>query len=177
VGQAAMRAGTASMITAEGRGALPAGMYSPTALRGRRSCSHRTPGSMSSASGRGIWAAWNACTLASARSRAAIWPRSSTRRARAHALEALEGLPEDVLAAHRVDRDAVRETLQRNDGRGLRARQEPADLRQGAARGVQHDVLALAHLLHTIDAHQQPLHPLVLGRGQIERGADEHRVT
>src|ERR1700730_4064293 len=264
VGQAVMRAGTASMITVEGRGALPAGTYRPTALRGRSSCSQRTPGSMSSASGWGNWAAWNACTLVIARSRAAICPRASERRAwansagatlsassstaskrrvrqcrasspdcrtlaitsratrvtsgsdcscgraraarrcpessvsqsrmrmrsgehlldrqdeqraRAHPLQALEGLPEDVLATHRVHGDAVGGTLQRNDGRGLRARQEPADLGQCAARCVQHDVLALAHLLHAVDAHQEPLHPLVLRRGQIERGADQRRVT
>ena len=42
------------------------------------------------------------------------------------------------------------------------------------ARRVQHDVLALAHLLHAVDAHQQALDPFLLGRRQRHRRADEH---
>src|SRR6266513_3917345 len=242
--QPAMRAGTASMTTVEGRGAEPAGTYSPTADMGRMIRSQRTPGIVSNASGCMTCAEWNSWTFAMAHSSAAICRAASERRAwmnslrgtasassctpskrsvyersaaspwwrtalmisstwaatsardscagRASAarrsgsaswshstmrmrsgqhfldrqhehgartgfLQALERLPEHVLATHRMHGDAVGATLQRHDGRGLRARQEPADLRQGAARGVQHEVLALAHLLHAIDAHQQPL--------------------
>src|SRR4029077_19627839 len=73
--------------------------------------------------------------------------------------------------------DAVRGTFQRNEGRGLRARQEPADLHECLTWGVQHDVLAFAHLLDSIDALQEPLHPLLLLARQFPRRADEHTVA
>jgi len=62
-----MRAGTASIHTVEGSGALPAGAYRPTRSIGRMSCSQRTPGAVSSATGCGDCARWNASTRAIAR--------------------------------------------------------------------------------------------------------------
>ncbi len=47
----AIAAGTASMIAVEGRGAEPAGTYSPTAVSGTLSRSHSTPGAVSMRSG------------------------------------------------------------------------------------------------------------------------------
>src|SRR6266513_6449945 len=81
--------------------------------------------------------------------------------ARTGFLQALKRLPEHVLAAHRMHGHFVREAFEGDDGRGLAPGQEFVDLRQGGPWSVQHDVLALAHLLHAIDAHQQTLHPLV----------------
>src|SRR5207253_6799957 len=74
--------------------------------------------------------------------------------ARTGFLQALERLPEHVLAAHRMHGHFVREAFEGDDGRGLAPGQEFADLRQGRSWSVQHDVFALAHLLHAIDAHQ-----------------------
>lgn len=56
----------ASMMTVEGRGALPAGTYKPTAGMGRRMRSQRTPGMTSSAMGWPNCSAWKARTLAMA---------------------------------------------------------------------------------------------------------------
>src|ERR1700676_4879733 len=50
-GQAAMAAGTASMMAVEGSGADPAGTYSPTARIGTLIRSHTTPGEVSTRSG------------------------------------------------------------------------------------------------------------------------------
>ena len=76
-----MRAGTASITTVEGSGAVPAGAYRPTAPIGRISRSQRTPGMVSTARGITRCAAWNACTLAMARSSAACCSGVNARRA------------------------------------------------------------------------------------------------
>ena len=76
-----------------------------------------------------------------------------------------------------MHRHTVGRALERDDGGGLRPRQEPRDLGQRTAGRVQHDVFALPHLLHSVDAHQQPLHPvLFLGR-QGEGRTDEHGMA
>src|SRR5215469_17979587 len=79
-------------------------------------------------------------------------------------LQALQRLPKDVLAAYRVHGHFVRRPFERNDGRRLRARQKPADFRERRARGMQHDVFALLHLLHSINAHEELLYPFGLVR-------------
>ena len=56
-GQAAMSAGTPSMMAVEGSGAEPAGTYSPTARIGTLKRSHSTPGEVSMRSGFGSCAA------------------------------------------------------------------------------------------------------------------------
>src|SRR5450432_3021794 len=58
-GQAAMAAGTASMMAVEGNGAEPEGTYRPTARMGTLKRSQSTPGAVSTRSGAGICAAWN----------------------------------------------------------------------------------------------------------------------
>src|SRR5262249_49899632 len=55
--------------------------------------------------------------------------------------------------------------------------QQSADLSQGRARGVQHDVFTFLDLLHTVYAHHQTLDPLVLPGWQLERRPDHDRVT
>src|ERR1700722_10669247 len=71
-GHAAMAAGTASMMAVEGSGADPAGTYRPTAWIGTLKRSHTTPGAVSTRSGAVVCAAWNCCTFAIARSKAAL---------------------------------------------------------------------------------------------------------
>ncbi len=83
-GQFAIRAGTASITTADGSGAEPAGTYRPTAAIGRMIRSHFTPGMVSICMGCGICAAWNRCTLSMARSIAATCSRVSASRAAAN---------------------------------------------------------------------------------------------
>src|SRR6202043_457384 len=70
-GQAAMAAGTPSMMAVEGSGADPAGTYRPTARIGTLKRSHTTPGAVSTRSGLGTCAEWNCLTLEIARSIAA----------------------------------------------------------------------------------------------------------
>src|SRR5579872_4521289 len=77
--------------------------------------------------------------------------RQHEQRAGAGLLQALERLPEDVLAADRVHGYPVGEALERNDGGRLAAGQELADLGESAARCMQHDVFALTHLLYTVE--------------------------
>ena len=58
-GHPATRAGTASISTVEKSGADPPGMYSPTRRIGTARCRQRTPGVVSTSTGRHRWAAWN----------------------------------------------------------------------------------------------------------------------
>jgi hypothetical protein len=51
-------------------------------------------------------------------------------------LQRLERLPEDVLAAHRVDGDLVGAALERNDGRRLAAGQQALRIAGSAERGA-----------------------------------------
>src|SRR5262245_14332071 len=62
-GQAASAAGTASMMAVEGKGALPAGTYKPTACSGRLTRSQTTPGAVSTRIGSVNWASWKRRTL------------------------------------------------------------------------------------------------------------------
>src|SRR3954447_2827004 len=59
LGHPAIRAGTANMITAEGRGAEPAGTYKPTVEIARTIRSQRTPGIVSTIKCLGNCPEWN----------------------------------------------------------------------------------------------------------------------
>src|SRR3569833_2837636 len=68
-------------------------------------------------------------------------------------------------------------TIERKNRRRLASWQQLANLQERRAWRVQHDVLALANLLHTVDAHEQALDPLVLLGLQSHRRANQYRMT
>src|ERR1019366_5438517 len=103
--------------------------------------------------------------------------RQHQHRARAHALQILEGFPEHVFAAYRMHGNPIAEPVERNDRRCFAAGQQLGDRGKRGAGRVQHDVLAALHLLDAVDAHQQPARPVLLLGGDGHRSSNEHRLT
>ena len=76
-----------------------------------------------------------------------------------------------------MHRYLIRVSFERDNGWRLATRQQFTDGGQGRAGRVQHDVLALADLLHAINAHEQPFDPGHLVRGQSKRRAHQNGIA
>ena len=112
--------------------------------------------------------------LDDAHGQASIFSTGSTRRALAPAFFRLSSVSQNTFSRH----TAWIATLSGWPSSGMMVGDSlPGSSRRISgkrrARRVQHDVLALAHLLHALDAHQQALDPLILLGREVERRADD----
>ncbi len=97
--------------------------------------------------------------------------RQHQQRAGAGLLQALERLPEHVLAAHRVHGHPIGRALERNDGRRLAARQQLADLAAAPQRGACSMMYLLSRTCCTPSMRmQQPLAPIRPSRAAESSG-------